>query len=78
MTGNGAVEGKRDVNQPLCTSRRHMWEWRYNCTYSRSGIRVSSQIHASAALPAGKWSSVLTESATGLAPRTGLDAFEHK
>jgi len=28
MTGNGAVEGKRDVKLPLCTSRRHMWEWR--------------------------------------------------
>jgi len=39
---------------------------------------VSSQIHASATLPAGKWSSVPTESGTGLAPRTGLDAFEQK
>ena len=40
--------------------------------------RVSSQIHASAASPAGKWSSVPTESETGLAPKTGLDAFEQK
>jgi len=34
----------------------------------RVSDRVSSQIHASAALPAGKWSSMPTESVTGLAP----------
>jgi len=44
----------------------------------RVSDRMSSQTHASAALPAGKWSSVPTESETGLAHTTGLDTFELK
>jgi len=37
--------------------------------------RVSNQIHASAALTAGKWSSVPTESETGLPPQNRSGRF---
>jgi hypothetical protein len=75
MTGNGAVQCKRDVKLPLCTSRRQMWEWGCNSSLSRKGEKSASRLSR---FTRGEVVLVSNESEIGLAPRTGLDAFEQR